>query len=216
MKQLSEENKWSSLEITKLAISVLTPLLLFWLGYLVSESAKQSERTLKGIEEIKEVHRNNQMAVQNLAKQIYERRSRAELLVSSIKRDVSLDEIIKRKSQYDEAYFQWNRDHQANLLLVRTVLGETQYSDFEAMIEFHLIGKIFKPLDACITKAYDYRIKNNKSGQEILNGCDASTLVQQALDCGYAMTDELFKLTERGDKRQRDVASSIVSKRCPA
>ena len=212
---MSNEKTWSSLEITKLIIAVLTPLLLFWLGYLVSDSTKQTERALKEIEEIKEVQRNNQLAVQSLAKRIYERRSRAELLASSIKRNVSIDETIKRKTQYDEAYFQWNRDHQANLLLVRSVLGEKQYSDFESMIEFHLVGKIFAPLDSCLTKAYDFRIINKKSAKAILDECGASTLLQQALDCGYALTDELYKLTELRNKEQRDETSSIVAQRCP-
>jgi len=212
---MSNEKVWNSLEISKIIIAVLTPLLLFWLGYLVSDSTKQTERALKEIEQTKEEQRNNQLAVQNLAKRIYERRSRAELLASSLKRDVSEDEIIKRKSQYDEAYFKWNRDHQANLLLVRTVLGEKQYSDFEAMIEFHLVGKVFAPLDSCLTKAYDKRIKTGGGAKEILSSCNSKTLLQQALDCGYALTDELFKLTEKEGGNQRHEASSIVSQRCP-
>lgn len=213
---MNNEKIWNSLEISKILISVLTPLLLFWLGYLVSDSTKQTERALKEIEQTKEEQRNNQLAVQNLAKRIYERRSRAELLASSLKRNVSEDEIIKRKSQYDEAYFKWNRDHQANLLLVRSVLGDKQYSDFESMIEFHLVGKIFTPLDSCLTKAYDKRIKTGGGAKEILSSCNSKILLQQALDCGYALTDELFKLTEKNSENQRHEASSIVSERCPS
>ena len=213
---MNNKQTWNSLEISKLVISVLTPLLLFWLGYLVSDSTKQTERALKEIEQTKESQRNNQLAIQSLAKRIYERRSRAELLASSLKRNVSLDEIQKRKEQYDEAYFSWNRDHQANLLLVRGVLGEKQYSDFEAMIEFHLVGKVFFPLDSCLTKAYDHRLVTKNSAKEILSNCNASVLLQQALDCGYALTDELYKLTEQMGRQQRDRASSIVSQRCPA
>jgi hypothetical protein len=212
---MESKKTWNSLEITKLVVSILTPLLLFWIGYLVSDATRQSERALKEIEQTKELRRNNQLAVQNLAKRIYERRSRAELLASSLKRNVSLDEIKKRKSQYDEAYFAWNRDHQANLLLVRSVLGEKQYSDFESMIEFYLVGKIFAPLDNCLTKAYDFRVLNGGSGKEILSSCKASELIQQALDCGYALTDELYKLTEQKGEGQRDKATSIVLQRCP-
>lgn len=102
-----------------------------------------------------------------------------------------------------------------NLLLVRSVLGEEQYSDFESMIEFHLVGKIFASLDNCLTKTYDFRIKNNKSGETTLSNCNASELIQQALDCGYALTDELYKLTEQKSKGQREKATSIVYQRCP-
>ncbi len=212
---MSTDSQWTSLEVTRLLVSVLTPLLLFWLGMLVSESAQRTERALKEIERTREVQRVNQLAVQNLAKRIYERRSRAELLSSSLKRNVALEEIKQRKAQYDEAYFAWNRDHQANLLLVRTVLGEEEYSDFESLIEFHLVGNIFFPLDVCLTQAHDYRLTTGESGKDILSGCDSSGLLQQALDCGYALTDELFKLTEHSGDRQRRTATSIVAQRCP-
>lgn len=212
---MSVENKWNSLEVVKLFISVLTPLLLFWLGILVSNSAKQTERAFKEIEQAKEIQRVNQLAVQNLAKSIYERRARAELLASSLKRNISIEEIKIRKAQYDEAYFFWNKDHQANLLLVRGVLGEKQYSDFESLIEFHMVGKIFSPLDTCLTKAYDNRLANQQSSSTILSECKVSNLLQQALDCGYALTDELFKLTEKNEDVQRIQATSIVSQRCP-
>lgn len=194
---------------------MLTPILLFWLGFLVTDSTRQNERALKEIEQLKEIQRTNQLAVQNLAKSIYERRSRAELLASSLVRNVSIDEITARKFLYDEAYFNWNKDHQANLLLVRSVLGEKQYSDFEALIEFHLVRKIFSPLDSCLTQAYDHRLTTDDTGKGVVAECGASRLLRQALDCGYALTDELYKLTEQVSDAQRDLSSSIVLQRCP-
>ncbi len=213
---MSDKKVWNSLEIVKIVVSILTPMLLLWLGMLVNNSTQRTEQAIRETEQVKEIQRINQLAVQNLAKRIYERRSRAELLASSLKRNISLEETVERKTKYDEAYFQWNKDHQANLLLVRSVLREQQYSDFESMIEFHLVGKVFGPLDSCLTKAYDHRIKTGKSGKEILSSCKASKLLQQALDCGYALTDELFKLTEKNGQTQRTKSSSIVQQRCPS
>ena len=211
---MNVEKVWNSLEVTKLFVSVLTPVLLLWLGMLVSNSAQRTEQAIKEVEQEKETQRINQLAVQSLAKSIYARRSRAELLVSSLKRNVSLEEAVERKTKYDEAYFQWNKDHQANLLLVRSVLEEEEYSDFESMIEFHLVGKVFGPLDNCLTKAYDHRVKTGKSGREILSTCNAAELLQQALDCGYALTDELFKLTSKNGQTQRGQSSSLVGGAC--
>lgn len=213
---MSNLKVWNSLEVVKLLVSVLTPILLLWLGMLISDSTQKAEQAIRESEKLSEIQRINELAVQNLSKRIYERRSRAELLASSIKRNVSLKEIVERKTKYDEAYFQWNKDHQANLLLVRSVLGEQQYSDFESMIEFHLVGNIFKPLDNCLTKAYDYRLTTKISGKEILSTCNASDLLQQALDCGYALTDELFKLTNEKGSIQRAQSSSIVMQMCPS
>jgi len=212
---MSDRKVWNSLEVTKLLVSVLTPILLLWLGVLVTNSTQRTEQVIKETEQAKETQRVNQLVVQNLAKRIYERRSRAELLASSLKRNVSLEETIERKTKYDEAYFQWNKDHQANLLLVRSVLKEEEYSDFESLIEFHLVGKVFGPLDNCLTKAYDHRVKTGKSGKEMLSACGATALLQQALDCGYALTDELFKLTTENGHTQRNQSSSIVQQGCP-
>ncbi|AZZ98793.1 hypothetical protein [Pseudoalteromonas sp. R3] len=213
---MNERKVWTSLEIVKLVVSVLTPLLLLWLGMIVNVSIQETEHAIRKAEEAREIQRINQLAIQSLAKRVYERRSRAELLASSLKRNVSLEETIERKTNYDDAYFQWNKDHQANLLLVRSVLGSQQYSEFESMIEFYLVRKIFSPLDRCLTKAYDYRMTTGNSGKGILLDCNANELLQQALDCGYALTDELFKLTERNGSNQRAVSSNVIKQRCSA
>ncbi len=51
---MRKESDWSSINIVKLCISILTPLLLFWLGVIVSESAQQTERSLKALEQERE------------------------------------------------------------------------------------------------------------------------------------------------------------------
>jgi len=75
----------------KLGVAVLTPVLLFWLGVVMSTSAHERDLVFKAVE--KEQVRINQLVIQNFSKAIYERRARAELLSSSIKRNVSLEEI---------------------------------------------------------------------------------------------------------------------------
>ncbi len=212
---MSNNSKWNTLEVAKLGVAILTPVLLFWLGVIVSNSAQETERAFTALEKEKEQIRINQLAIQNFSKAIYERRARAELLASSIKRNVSIEEIKYRKTLYDEAFFNWNANHQSNLLLVRKVLGDKEYSEFESMIEFHLVTKIFTPLDSCLTKAYDFRVKEGKNGKAIYANCKGSTLLQQALDCGYALTDELYKLTYKQSDGERESAASIVLQRCP-
>jgi hypothetical protein len=211
---MNNRSKWTSLEVVKLGVAILTPVLLFWLGVVVSNSAQEIDRVFKALEKEKEQVSINQIAIQNFSKAIYERRARAELLSSSIIRNVSIEEIKYRKRLYDEAYFNWNANHQSNLLLVRKVLGNKEYSEFESMIEFHLVTKIFAPLDRCLTKAYDFRIQEGKSGKAIYRNCKGKVLLQQALDCGYALTDELYKLTYKQLDGERESAASIVAQRC--
>lgn len=132
---------WNSLEVAKLAASLLTPLLLFWLGYETSQSIQRSEELREDLQKQQRLEQTRQSAVQSFSKFIYERRARAELLASALKRHASSPtlesraEVVERKKLYDKAYFRWNSNHQANLLLVRQVLGSEQYSDFESIVD---------------------------------------------------------------------------------
>lgn len=201
---------WNSLEVTKVVLSALTPLLIFTLGVALNQSIRSQEESAREAESLRARSEARQAAVQSLSRFIYERRVRAELLASSLRRNVSLDEIMQRKRQYDEAYVLWNTNHQANLLLIRQMVGDTYYTEFESLLEFHLVGRILKPLDQCLTAAYDARLTNAKSSG-LLEQCSASVLIQRALDCGYAFTDELFRASSGGAHND---ASETIAARC--
>lgn len=225
----SNKNPWNSLEVAKLIISLLTPLLLFWLAQIANNSIRASEiarqleaeKARKAQAELAELQRKaeaRQIAVQQFSKFIYERRSRASLLASALKRHSkapipeSKTEIIERKRLYDEAFFKWNANHQANLLLIRQILESSEYSNFEAMVEFRLVKNTFTPLDECLTKAFDASIRG-QDARPILEEYKCGELIQRSLDCGYAITDQLFKLS--GGHGSADDAKSILDQRCP-
>jgi hypothetical protein len=203
----------------KLAVGLLTPLLLFWIGYMANDALRAGEESRKQLEAQRQLAETRRTAIQGLSRFIYERRVRAELLASVLRRNAekpvaaSVEELVRRKQLYDEAYVSWNANHQANLFLVRQVLGATDYSEFEKLVEFRLVDRIFAPLDACLTTAYDRAIRGGDPRPE-LKRCGTSELLQRALDCGYAITDELFKLAGAGADRGQ--ARSIVNERCPA
>jgi hypothetical protein len=213
------KNPWNSLEIAKLAVGLLTPLLLFWIGYVANASLQAAEESRKQIEAQRQLAETRRTAIQALSRFIYERRVRAELLASALRRNAgrpvpaSVDELVKRKQLYDEAYVSWNANHQANLFLVRQVLGTKEYSEFESIVEFRLVKQVFAPLDACLTRAYDRSIRGGDPRPD-LDTCREPELLQRALDCGYALTDELFKLA--GASGDTGKARSIVNERCPA
>jgi hypothetical protein len=205
---------WNSLEVTKVVLGALTPILLFLLGYTVNESIRSHERAAAEAESRQTRAEAREIAVQSLSRFIYGRRARAEMLASALRRNASLDEITERKRLYDEAYVTWNTNHQANLLLVRQLLGDRQYSDFESLMEFHLVRDIFAPLDRCLTTAYDQRVAG-RPATATLDQCSAALLLQRALDCGYAMTDELFKLSGGDpDAGARGVATQTIASQC--
>ena len=157
---------------------------------------------------------NRKTAVQNLSRFIYERRSRAEMLASSIRRDAPLEEIKDRKRLYDEAYVRWNSNSQANLFLIRDVLQEDEYSFFEYIVESVLTVKILKPLDACLTSAYDHQIAG-EDGVAVLDRCNSGMLLTRVMDCGYAITDELYRLSDISGARTKEEAMDEISRRCP-
>ncbi len=229
VKQDVSKSPWNSLEVAKLLTSLLVPLALVVIGYLInsgfrsadvarSEAIRQSEKLQKELEGARQTALTRQAAVGNFSRFIYERRVRSELLHSALRRHAdaptndSKIELIERKRLYDEAYVNWNASHQENLLLVRQILGATSYSNFESMVEFRLVAKTFSPIDSCLTKAYDIAIRG-KDPRPSLTECRASELIQRALDCGYAITDELFKLS--GPNAKPEEAKSIVERRCP-
>lgn len=164
---------------------------------------------------------DRQEAVRELSRCIYERRVRSELLASGIREPFRLDEIKERKRLYDEAYANWNTNHQANLFLIRQVLNESRYEVFQGLLESRFVTGIFKPLDACLTAAYLKRINGDKTAEDVLNDCyrdsasqvsiSVRNLLNRTLHCGYELTNVLFTLstTVDVDSQQRPTGSSV-------
>lgn len=221
---------WTSLEIAKLVVGILTPIALAVFGYLVNASFRAADESRtealrkagtvqRELDQSQSIAATRQAAVASLSRYIYERRVRAEMLLSGLKRhanaptDDSRKEVVERKHKYDEAYVSWNTNHQANLLLIRQVLGSSTYSEFEALLEFRLVSQVFSPLDKCLTEAFDAAIRS-RDPRPIVKACQATELVQRSLDCGYAITDELFRLSVPNGAVS--ASASIVNSRCPA
>jgi hypothetical protein len=221
---------WNSLEIAKLAVGSLTPIVLATIGLAVNfsfraadearaELIRKTEADERERDRLKALAATRQTAVVALSRYIYERRVRSEMLLSGLKRhasspsEESKKEVIDRKRQYDDAYVNWNTNHQSNLLMVRQILGASTYSDFEGLLEFRLVAQVFAPLDRCLTEAFDETMRN-RDPRPKLSACGATDLVQKSLDCGYAITDELFRLS--GPTAGSNESKSIVEARCPA
>ena len=199
-----------------LTVVVVGFLLTGIIGTLIAQSyaerQAQQERRLALVEDRKE-------AVQTLASFIYERRARAEMVASALRRSARNEEVLERKVLYDEVYVKWNTYLQSNLFKVRDILNEKQYSDFEQHIEFRLIP-IYRDIDACLTKAFDQHMRG-EDPSPTMDSCDMKALLQLSLDCGYAITDELYELTdmiflEEGNLRfaWQSLADSEVIYRC--
>ena len=132
-------------------------------------------------------------SVEALAHLIYERRTRAGMVVSAMRRNAALGEIQYRKRAYDEAYVDWNKNILLNLFVIREVGGELKFATLEKMFEDELVAAM-ADVDRCLTKAYDRKL----AGEDVvpvLDVCRMGQLHQFILDCGATFTDELYKLT---------------------
>ena len=136
---------------------------------------------------------NRRKSVESLAHLIYERRTRAGMVVSSMRRNAPLDEIQFRKRAYDEAYVDWNKNILLNLFVIREVGGDMKFAALEKTFEDELVASM-ADVDRCLTKAYDRKL----AGEDvvpIIEACRMAQLHQFILDCGATFTDELYKLT---------------------
>ncbi len=132
-------------------------------------------------------------SVESLAHLIYERRTRAGMVVSSMRRNAPLDEVQFRKRAYDEAYVDWNKNILLNLFAIREVGGDMKFAGLEKSFEDELVASM-ADVDRCLTKAYDRKL----AGEDVvpmLEACRMAQLHQFILDCGATFTDELYKLT---------------------
>jgi hypothetical protein len=132
-------------------------------------------------------------SVEALAHLIYERRTRAGMVVSAMRRNAALDETQYRKRAYDEAYVDWNKNILLNLFVIREVGGELKFATLEKMFEDELVAAM-ADVDRCLTKAYDRKIAG-EDPLPLLDACRMAQLHQFILDCGATFTDELYKLT---------------------
>jgi uncharacterized membrane protein YccF (DUF307 family) len=132
-------------------------------------------------------------SVEALANLIYERRTRAGMVVSSMRRNAPADEIQFRKRAYDEAYVDWNKNILLNLFVIREVGGDMKFAGLEKSFEDDLVASM-ADVDRCLTKAYDRKLAGEDVAP-ILDACRMPQLHQFVLDCGATLTDELYKLT---------------------
>ncbi|MGE3230324.1 MAG: hypothetical protein AB7J30_12905 [Hyphomicrobium sp.] len=139
-------------------------------------------------------YQQRRQAIETIAHLVYERRTRAGMVASAIRRDADVEEVRHRKQAYDEAYVDWNKNVMLNLFAIREAAGDLNFSSLEPMFEDHLVAAMAE-VDRCVTKAYDARVAN-QDAKVVLENCRMAPLHQYVLDCGATFTNELYKLTQ--------------------
>lgn len=159
-------------------------------------------------------------SIESLVHLVYERRTRAGMVASALRRGADLDEVRFRKRAYDEAYVDWNKNIMQNIFAIREVTGEHMMSNLEKYFEDGLVAAM-SDVDRCLTKAYDARIANAEP-KPILDACSMTLVHQFVLDCGATFTNELYKQTKLSflpfsqhyGKEGREVSKERIAKAC--
>jgi hypothetical protein len=139
-------------------------------------------------------YQSRKQSIETLVHLVYERRTRAGMVASALRRDADIDEVRYRKRAYDETYVDWNKNVMQNIFAIREVTGEHMISGLEKYYEDGLVAAM-SDVDRCLTKAYDTRIANGDPKAELL-ACRMAENHQFVLDCGATFTNELYKLTK--------------------
>lgn len=158
-------------------------------------------------------------AINGLSSLLYERRTKAGLVVSSLRRSGEAEELRLRKRSYDEAYVDWNKNLRPNMFAIREVMGETAFTALEQDFEKYIVDPLSK-IDGCMTRAYDLKLAGQDPLKE-LESCKMAALYQLTLDCGASFTNELYKLTRVSllpltgpGEAERAAARARISKSC--
>jgi hypothetical protein len=132
-------------------------------------------------------------AIQTISDLVYERRTRAGMVMWAIKRGAETDELRYRKRAYDESFVAWNKKVQHNIFMIRDISGQSGVTRLETQFQDMLVSAL-ADTDRCITKAYDVRLKGQDAAP-ILDACKMNELHQFTLDCAASFTNELDRLT---------------------
>ncbi len=164
-------------------------------------------------------YQSRRQSIESLVHLVYERRTRAGMVTSALRRGADLDEVKFRKRAYDEAYVGWNKNVMQNIFAIREVTGDHMFSSLEGHFENELVASL-ADIDRCLTKAYDARLANTDP-KPILEQCRMPDLNQFTLDCGATFTNELYKLSKltflpffRDPKEGKEVSEQRIAAEC--
>ena len=139
-------------------------------------------------------YQSRRQSIESIVHLVYERRTRAGMVSSALRRGADLDEVRFRKRAYDEAYVEWNKNIMQNIFAIREVTGEHMISTLEGDFQDNLVAAM-SDVDRCLTKSFDARIQG-LDPRPILDDCHMAAMHQFVLDCGATFTNELYKLTK--------------------
>src|SRR5690242_7285662 len=94
-------------------------------------------------------YQSRKQSIEALVHLIYERRTRAGMVASALRRGADIEEDRYRKRAYDETYVDWNKNVMQNIFAIREITGEYMISVLEKSYEDGLVAAM-SDVDRCL------------------------------------------------------------------
>lgn len=164
---------------------ILTCIAGQYLGDYISRRKAADDRST---DQLKLINERNMAAASDISRALFERRERAVLLLSSIKRGAPSSELDRRKIEYDEAYFKWNTAIKSNLFTIRQSVDSEIVSSIDNKLECRIVPMVSR-IDSQIETYY---AQASLRRVPVDDGCNVARDLMWVTECGNVFIDLLF------------------------
>lgn len=158
------------------------PLFLVLFGFILTVGIGGTyDRIIQERQLEKENRERAISAVHDFLRLAAERRVRASLVVSAIRRKVDIEDIESRKIEYDASYAIWNINLLANMGSIRFMFNERGQSIFENSMNDEFFPWL-QASDKCLTHAFDAFGADASAAISILSECEVPGINSRLFD----------------------------------
>ncbi|MCP3867696.1 MAG: hypothetical protein GY703_06285 [Gammaproteobacteria bacterium] len=165
---------------------------------------------------------DRKQAIQQFSKLNEERNVRAEMMLKALRSNSNGDEVKTARQEYERAYVTWSVERPGMLLLFRDLLSSEDYQFIETGFQKSLVGKIFSPIQFCLTKALGHG-DDRAAVKETLEACQIDEVLELSSTCSQTLAAAVSDLAGTYSEwiLKEDIAESqkraldSVGKKCP-
>ncbi len=165
---------------------------------------------------------DRKQAIQQFSKLNEERKVRAEMLLKALRSNSNGEEVKTARQEYERAYVTWSVERPGMLLLFRDLLSSENYQFVETAFQESLVGKIFSPIQLCLTTALGHG-DDRAALKRTLEACKIDELLELSSTCSQALAAAVSDLAGTHSEwiSKEDMAESqkrahdSIGKKCP-
>jgi hypothetical protein len=165
---------------------------------------------------------DRKQAIQQFSKLNEERKVRAEMMLKALCSNSNGDELKTARQEYERAYVTWSVERPGMLLLFRDLLSSENYQFVETEFQESLVGKIFNPIQLCLTTALGHG-DDRAAVKRTFEACQIDELLELSSTCSQALTAAVSDLagthsewiSKESMAELQQQARDSIGKKCP-